>query len=132
MIKRIGMFLLAIVIGYFTMILLIFVAQDLIFGGVSFYKTPLPQLLMAGALTTTAAIVGGAVAAWSFGKPFFPPALAICGLVVLETTYMILAQRLEGPVWFDVAASGSLLFGILLGAFFIRLRKPTPAANASV
>ena len=77
-------------------------------------------------------MAGGAVAALSFGKPYFPPALAICGLVGLETTYMILAGRLEGPIWFDVMAGGSLLFGILLGAYTIQRLKPIASPSASV
>ena len=72
-----------------------------------------------------------------FGEQFFGSpqdavlrlsALAICALVVLETTYMILAGRMPGPVWFDVAASGSLLFGILLGAFAIQRRQTAEEA----
>ncbi len=130
MIGRIGKFLLAVVAGYATMFLLILAVQEGMFGGVSFYTTAVPQLLLAGALTTASAVAGGAVAAWSFGRPFFPPAFAMCGLVVLETTYMILAGRLEGPLWFDVTAAGSLLFGILLGALVIQRRKPDAVPSA--
>ena len=66
------------------------------------------------------AVAGGAVAARVFGKPWFLPALTLCALVVLETTYMTLASRLEGPLWFDIMAAGSLLFGISLGAYAVQ------------
>ena len=111
------------------MFLLIVLVQEGMFGGVTYSKTPLPQLLVAGFLTSGSAVAGGAVAVWCFGKPFFPPAIAICGLVVLETTYMIGAQRLDGPVWFDVMAAGSLLIGLMLGAFVIQRRKPVPTPS---
>lgn len=132
MIKRFAMFLLATVVGYAAMVILITVVQELIFGGVSYQTTPLLQLLAAGFLTTLSAVVGGAVAASIFGKPWFPPALVMCGLVVLETTYMILANRLPGPLWFDIMAAGSLVFGILVGAYMgQRLRQPAPIPVAA-
>jgi len=86
MIKRVVMFLVAVVAGYVTLALLTVVVQERMFGGVSYAKTPLPQLLVAGVLTTVCSAAGGAVGAWVFGQPWFPPALAMCGLVVLETT----------------------------------------------
>jgi hypothetical protein len=132
MIRRIGMFFLAVVAGYATMILFITVVQEGMFGGVTYQTSPLPQLLVAGGLTLASAAVGGVVAARIFGKPFFPPALIICGLVVLESTYMISAGRMPGPIWFDVMASGSLLFGILLGAFVVQRWKPNAAPSTSV
>ena len=120
MIKRVVMFLLAVVAGYVTMVLLITVVQEGMFGGVTFSKTPLPQLLVAEVLTTASAVAGGAVAAWIFGKPWFPPALAVCGLVVLETTYLMLTAGLEGPLWFDILGPGTHVIGLLLGAYAIR------------
>ncbi len=132
MIKRISRFLLAVVAGYGTMFLFIVLVQEGMFGGVSYYRTAVLQLLVAGILTTASTAAGGAVAAWVFGGPFFPPALAICALVVLESTYMILAGRLEGPVWFDVTAAGSLLIGILVGALAVRGWKPVASHSVSV
>lgn len=132
MVQRIGMFLLAVVAGYAMMILLIVLVQEGIFGGVTYQETPLPQLLVAGVLTTASAVAGGAVAARVFGKPFFPPALAMCGLVVLESTYMIGSGRMPGPLWFDIMAASGLLVGILLGAFVIKRWKPIASPLASV
>jgi len=119
MIQRIGMFLLSVVVGYFTMFFLILASQEGLFGTVSFYNTPLPQLTVSGLLTSASAVVGGIVAASIFGKPHFPPVIAIGMLVVAESTFMISAGRLEGPVWFDIMAAGSLLVGLALG-FYLR------------
>lgn len=126
------MFLLAVVIGYTAMILVIFAAQEGLFGGIVYGTTPLPQLLVAGALTFVGAVVGGAVAARIFGRPWFPPAMFLCGLVVLETTYMISTRRLDGPLWFDVLAASSLLVGLLLGAYGTRRRHRNDVATARV
>lgn len=132
MIQRIGKFFLAVVAGYATMILLIFAVQEGMFGGVTYQETPPPQLLIAGVLTCASALAGGMVAALVFANPFFPPALAMCGLVILESTYMILSGRMPGPLWFDVLAASGLLFGILLGAFLVRRWKPNGVPVASV
>lgn len=132
-VPRSAMLLLAVLGGYVTMFLLILAAQEGLFGGVSYRTTPLPQLLVAGALTNAAAVVGGAVAARIYGKPWFLPALCICGLVVSETTYMILANRLDGPVWFDGLAAGSLLVGLLIGGYGLhRLRGSGTATPVSM
>ncbi len=120
MIRRVAKFLLAVVAGYVTMALLTAAVQEGMFGGVSYSKTPLPLLLVAGVLTTVCSVAGGAVAAWIFGKPWFPPALAMCGLVVLETTYVTLTDGVEGPLWFAIMGPGSHLSGILLGAYAVR------------
>lgn len=130
MIKRIGWFLLALIAGYAAMNIGIFGVQEGLFGGVTFQETPLPQLLIAGLLTTACAVLGGAVAASIFRKPFFPPALGMCGLVIAESTYMIGSGRMPGPLWFDVMAATSLVFGILLGAFLFQMWEKRPVAKA--
>ena len=115
--------------GYACMVLLIFVAQDLLFGGISYYDSPLYALAIGGILTALSAVVGGAIASRFFGRPGYPPALLMCCLVSLETTYLIRTGRLEGPLWFDVAAGASLVIGILAGVFIVR-RYFTPMAIA--
>ncbi len=122
--------LLAVLGGYATMFLLILAAQEGLFGGVSYRTTPLPQLLLAGVLTNIGAVAGGAVAARIYGKQWFLPALCLCGLVVLETSYMILSNKLDGPVWFDVLAAASLLVGLLLGAYVLQRMQRSGGAPA--
>jgi len=130
MIKRVAMFLLAVVAGYVTLVLLTVVVQEGMFGGVSYSKTSLPLILVAGVLTTACSAAGGAVAAWIFGKPWFPPALAMCGLVVLETTYVMLTDGVEGPLWFDIMGPGSHVIGILLGSYAIRRLQQSASSPA--
>ena len=130
MIKRVVMFLLAVVAGYVTLALLTAVVQEGMFGGVSYAKTPLPLLLVAGVLTTACSAAGGAAAAWIVGKPWFPPALAMCGLVVLETTYLMLTDGVEGPLWFAIMGPGTHLIGIPLGAYVIRRWQQSASSPA--
>lgn len=124
LIKRGGMLLLALFVGYFTMIVGIFIAQEAIFGGVTYSGTPLPQLLIAGFLTTLSAAIGGWVSAKIDRGKGYGPALGMSGLVVLESIYMIGSGQMPGPVWFDVMAASSLVVGIFAGAFLLRYMRP--------
>ncbi len=122
-IQRFAQLLLAVVAGHATLILTITLVQEGMFGGVRFQTTPLVPLLFAGILTTLCAVAGGMVAARICGKPFFPPAIVMCVLVIAETIYLISTGRLDGPLWFDVMAAGSLVVGILAGALWISRQK---------
>ncbi len=105
-----------VVAGYAVMVLLITLVQEVIFGGVSYYDSPLRELVVAGLLTTLSAVAGGALAAWiSSPRPMLPP-LIMSLLVVVETTYLTLQGDLEGPLWFDIVAAASLIVGLLAGA----------------
>lgn len=118
--KRILKFLLALVAGYAVMILGLLGSQEGLFGRISYYTTPTHHLFVAGVLSVTSAIAGGAVAGWIFGRSCFPSALAMCGLVVLDTTLLLTNDRLEGPLWFDLFSSAALIVGILFGACLAR------------
>lgn len=131
MTRRIARFLATSFAGYAVMIGLIIVVQELIFGGVTYAATPTAELLLAGVLTAAAGAVGSAAAAWLFGAPYYPPSVAIGALVIAETTGMILADRLPGPVWFDVLAAVGLLTGIVLGAILIQRSAAAPAGPQS-
>lgn len=130
MLKRAGLLLVSLVVGYGTMVILITLVQEGLFGGVSYSSTPLPQLAVAGLLTVGSAVVGGAVAARIFGPPWFPPAGLMCGLVTLETSYLIKTGVLTDPLWFDVSAGISLVVGILVGAYVTRKWQDRVPATA--
>lgn len=122
---RVGRSLLAVVAGYVAMVLLITLVQEGIFGGVSFRKSSLVTLAIAGGLTFASAVVGGAIAAFIAGWKPFEHGLAMCGIVVIETSVLIATGKLADPLWFDLSASASLLVGILLGTlpFVARARQ---------
>lgn len=107
----------AVVAGEATMVVLITLVQENLFGGVSFTKSSTSILLMAGALTFLAAAMGGFVAGWiAKGFPMLP-AVILAAEVPVETTYLIVSGKTIDPVWFDIMAAGSLVVGILLGAY---------------
>ncbi|HEX5708147.1 MAG TPA: hypothetical protein VFX96_12670 [Pyrinomonadaceae bacterium] len=113
----------AVMVGYVTMVVLITLVQETLFGGVSLQKSSPGVLVAAGAGTFLAAVVGGAVA--GLIAPARPQlhALAMCVMVVIETSYLVATGRVGGPLWFDLMAAGSLVVGIILGASLVALRR---------
>ena len=103
------------VCGYAIMVVLITLVQETWFGGVGFGTTPPVTLGLAGFFTC---VVGGigAAAATAIGGTGRIPALLMSGLVVVETTVLIITGRVAGPLWFDIASAGSLIVAILIGA----------------
>ena len=107
----------AVVIGYLVLVALITLVQEVWFGGVGFYKSSLTVLMVAGFFTFLSAVAGGLVAvliAKSNGKIH---TLVMCLLVVVETITLTVTGGTTDPLWFDLLASGSLIIGIMLGAF---------------
>ncbi len=107
----------ALVVGEATMVVLITLVQETLFGGVSFTRSSAGVLVISGVLTFLAAMAGGFVAAWiARGFPMLA-ALVLAAEVPVETAYLILSGRTIDPVWFDILAAGSLVVGLLLGAY---------------
>jgi len=112
----------AVVGGYFVMVVLITLVQETWLGGVSWQRSSPGVLFVAGTFTFLAAVVGGLVAGLVAGRSALAHGLLMCGIALIETTVLILTGRVEGPLWFDLMAAGSLLVGILLGALLHRFR----------
>jgi hypothetical protein len=108
----------AVAAGEATMVILITLVQESLFGGVSWTRSSPSVLFVSGTLTFLAAVLGGFVAGWiARGFPMLP-ALLIAAFIPVETTYLILTGRTTDPAWFDVMAASSLVVGLLLGAYF--------------
>lgn len=123
---------LGVIVGYLLMVLLITLVQEVWFGGVSFGKSSWGVLLIAGALTFCAAVMGGMAATAIAGRRSRTAGWIMSVLVVLETTYLMITGKVAGPVWFDLLASGSLVVGILLGVELLtRLKRSTGEAVAT-
>lgn len=108
----------ATVVGYFSMVVLITLVQEGVFGGVGYSKSSWVTLLLAGGGTFLAAVAGGSISAAIARNKNYLPQLVICGLVVLETIWFATSQRSDDPLWFDLLASSSLLAGVLLGGYW--------------
>lgn len=105
--------------GYAAMGGLITLVQETWLGGIGYHKSGAGVLALGGALTVLCAVAGGALAAWIAGRRPFRHAAAMCGLVTLETTWLIASGRTIDPLWFDVLAAGSLLLGLVAGAALV-------------
>ena len=114
----------AVVIGYLVLVALITLVQEVWFGGVGFYKSSLTVLMVAGFFTFLSAVAGGLVAVLIAKGHRSIHALAMCILIVAEAIALIVTGGTTDPLWFDTLASGSLIIGILLGAFLFERIKP--------
>ena len=114
---------LATVTGYFLMVILITVVQEWIFGGVGYYESSMPTLVLTGAGTFLSAFTGGVVSALILKQRNYWPHWIICGLVALETTWFLTSGRAKSPAWFDLLASLSLLVATLTGGYLTNRRK---------
>lgn len=107
----------AIVAGYLVLILLSTLVQEDLLGGVSYRNSSLGTLLAAGILTPLCGVVAGLVtAAIARRRPLLhvvPMVLAIAA----ETTALYATGRVDGPLWFEAMAGGTLIGGVLLGAW---------------
>jgi len=105
-----------VVLGYALMVVLITLVQETWFGGVAWGETPLAPLLLAGFFTCVAALIGAA-AATAIARPGGRAAAMVMScLVAIETAVLVFTGRVGGPLWFDIAAAGSLIVAIVLGA----------------
>ena len=109
--------ILAVVVGYLVLVALITLVQEVWFGGVGFYKSSLVVLMVAGFFTFLSAAAGGLVAVLIAKSHGSMHALALCSLIVAEAIALIVTGGTTDPLWFDLLASGSLIIGIMLGAF---------------
>ncbi len=119
----------AVIVGYIVMVVLITLAQEGLFGGVTFHGSSWTVLTVAGALTFVSAGAGGAVAAWIAGHHGRIHAGVMGALVVIETTALITTGSFAGPLWFDLAASASLIVGILLGAYLLETLRHAESSS---
>lgn len=112
--KKWAVVILATILGYITMAFLITVVQEWIFGGVSFNKSSLTVLTIAGLGTFLSAVFGGwlAFAINSYATKISNIIMSI--FVIVETTWILNTFKAESPLWFDVLAASSLIIGILL------------------
>jgi len=116
-----------VMFGYGLMVVLITLVQETWFGGVAWGETPLGTLLVAGFFTCVAALVG-AVIATAIARPGGrAAAIVMCCLVAIETTALVVKGRVDGPLWFDIAAAASLIVAILIGSeLVLRRGSATP------
>lgn len=130
MIKTILLTIIAVIAGYALMVGLITLVQEVWFGGVGWGTTPFGQLAVAGFFTMLAAFVGAAVAtAIRLGKSVVPAVIMSC-LVALETTALVVTERVSGPLWFDALSALLLILAIMAGGLFMQILMRSLAGRA--
>ncbi|MFZ1806084.1 MAG: hypothetical protein WAU36_02625 [Cyclobacteriaceae bacterium] len=115
----IGKTVLAIVLGEIALVLLTTVAQEVIYDGISYRSSSLPDIIIGGMLTVLAAVLAGVVASFIGGKENHRPHGFISLLIIMEMTYLISSGLTKDPLWFDILAGLSLVAGVWIG-FLIR------------
>jgi len=105
-----------ILVGYAVFVACAWIAQEAILGGGSYGKSSIAVLIMAGILTPAAGILGGVVTCAIAGVRPFLHIVPMCLLIGLETTFLYTKGRVDGPLWFEAAAGGSLIVGVIIGA----------------
>ena len=108
---------LSVIVGYIVMVLLLVVAQDLTFGRPELGTTPFYSIVFAGIGSVLAAVIGG----WAAGqikrhKQLWPQQI-MCLILIVESTYLMTNDILLNPLWFELLASMSLIFGVLIGGW---------------
>ena len=121
MIKSILLTMVAVIAGYALMVGLITLVQEVWFGGVGWGTTPVGRLAAASLLTMLAAFIGAAVAtAIRHGRTFVPAIIMSC-MVAMETTALVITEKVSGPLWFDALSAVLLILAILAGSWSMQM-----------
>jgi hypothetical protein len=98
--------------GYMTLALTSTLVQEVWLGGVSYRDSGRLVLILAGAFTPLCAFAGGLVGALVAGRSRWLTAAILCGLIIVETTYLSITQRVDGPLWFEAGAAAALILAV--------------------
>jgi cation transport ATPase len=116
----------AVAAGYVVIALLSTLVQEIWLGGVSYQHSSRRVLVLAGIFTPLTAVAGGLATTWLSPRAPLRSCLALCGLIVAETTYLYVTGRVDGPLWFEAAAAASLVVAVLLGCMLALERGRAP------
>lgn len=105
----------AVVLGEVVLVLLTTVAQEVIYDGISYHSSPVPDIIIGGALTMLAAVLAGMTASYVAGKSNHWPHVYLSIIISVEMTYLILSGITKDPLWFDILAGFSLVCGVWIG-----------------
>ena len=114
--------ILAAAAGYVVIALLSTLVQEIWLGGVSYQHSSKRVLVLAGIFTPLTAVAGGLTSAWLSPRAPLLSCLALCGLIVAESTYLYVTGRVDGPLWFEAGAASSLVVAVLLGCALVHRR----------
>jgi hypothetical protein len=107
----------AAVAGYVVLALTSQLVQGVWLGGVSYRDSSLQVLVLAGIFTPVCGLLAGFVVAKVGRQVGMQAAVAVSLMVAVETTYLYLTRRVDGPLWFEAGAGATVAIAVLLGAW---------------
>ncbi|WP_298899722.1 hypothetical protein [uncultured Psychroserpens sp.] len=110
--------ILAVICAEILLIVLITMAQEVIVNGVKLNTSPTSDIIIGGLGTLLSGAIAGSAATLIVGKNNNLPIIILSIFVVIETTYLIVADKINNPIWFDAMAAISLIGTIWLGYYF--------------
>lgn len=119
--KNIFFITVAIITGFASLTLFTAIAQDVIFDGISFTNSPLPNLLIGGFLSMLGAILAGCLArlVYSPFKIIVPVIISL--FIIADTTSLVVRNVTVDPAWFDIAAGSGLIISIWIGYYYTEI-----------
>ena len=116
--KKVAFLILAVIAGYAIMVIGLFISQDAFFGGIVIGETKIWELAIAGVGAFLSAFAGGYTAQkFSPFRNWIAPFI-IGAETIVESIYLFRSGKFPNPLWFDIGAEFTLLFGIFCGAYF--------------
>lgn len=107
----------AIPVGYAVLFEGSTLVQETMFHGVSFHRSSLMVLILAGILTPVSGLAAGMVTAAVGGRLFLLHAIPLALWIGFETTFLFTKHIVDGPLWFEGGAALALVLGVFAGAF---------------
>ena len=124
-IEFIARIVIAIVLGEVILVLGTTLAQETLFGDISWHTSSQWELTLGGFFAFLAAVLAGAVAYLLVKKATLIPVVILSVLVFLETTWLIQSGRSEEPVAVSIMAGGSLILGFWVGTWLVSKLRST-------
>jgi hypothetical protein len=128
---RLLMGLLGALAGYITLALASTLVQEVWLGGVSYRDSSRLVLILAGVFTPLCAFAGGIVAALVAGQSRWLAAATLCALIAVESTYLYVTQRVDGPLWFEAGAAAALILAVCAATWLIARYAARGLSNKS-
>lgn len=112
----------ALICGYAVLATLSTLVQETWLHGVSYRRSTLNVLLLAGLFTPLCGIPSGIVVGLIGRRAPLAHGFAMCALIVAETAFLFATHRVDGPLWFEASAGASVGAGVMVGACIVRRR----------
>jgi hypothetical protein len=107
----------AVLVGYLVLGLASALVQEVWLGGVSYHRSSTRVLVLAGIFTPVCGLLAGLAVAKIGQRAATRAALILVLLIALETAYLFVTGRVDGPLWFEAGAGAAIAAAVFLGAW---------------